>query len=211
MGFNTKSAIAAAWGQFVSPATLVTLQSAAGLSQNSEDRWIKEALKVAQAKHGEASAADGHGGHNMNSGEKTDGNKEVKDAATPGKADQVVKITPIVNAMKFKQTTFTVKAGTTVEIEFSNIDFMQHNLLILQKGSMDKVGAAADQMAQDPKGAEKQYVPKIPEVLFFTPLVNPEDTFKLRFKVPSVTGDYPYICSFPGHWRIMNGVMKVVK
>jgi len=76
---------------------------------------------------------------------------------------------------------------------------------------MAKVGAAADKMAQDPKGAERQYVPKMPEVLFYTPLVNPEQTFKLRFKVPDALGDYPFICSFPGHWRIMNGIMKVIK
>jgi len=209
---NTRLAAILRTSDLPASADLATeLQASAGLSQNNEDRWIKEALKVAIAKHGDVSATDKHSNHNMNSGEKTEGSKEVKDAVIPGKADQIVKITPVVNAMKFKQTAFTVKAGTTVEIEFSNIDFMQHNLLILQKGSMDKVGAAADQMAQDPKGAEKQYVPKMPEVLFSTPLVNPEDTFKLRFKVPSVTGEYPYICSFPGHWRIMNGVMKVVK
>ena len=76
---------------------------------------------------------------------------------------------------------------------------------------MDKVGAAADKLVQNPKGAEMQYVPKMPEVLFYTPLVNPEAKFRLRFKVPDVVGNYPYICSFPGHWRIMNGVMKVIK
>lgn len=113
--------------------------------------------------------------------------------------------------MKFAQKSFTVKAGTTVELVFDNIDFMQHNVLILQKGSMNKVSAVADQMAQDPKGPEKQYIPNMPEALFHTPLVNPEETFKLRFKVPAVAWDYPFICSFPGHWRIMNGVMKVTK
>jgi azurin len=22
-------------------------------------------------------------------------------------------------------------------------------------------------------------------------------------------GDYPFVCTFPGHWRIMNGVLTV--
>ena len=26
---------------------------------------------------------------------------------------------------------------------------------------------------------------------------------------PSSVGDYPYVCTFPGHWTLMNGVMKV--
>ncbi|WP_420845224.1 plastocyanin/azurin family copper-binding protein [Maribacter litopenaei] len=48
------------------------------------------------------------------------------------------------------------------------------------------------------------------EVLFATALVNPDQTVTLRFKAPSEPGEYPYICTFPGHWRIMQGVMKVV-
>jgi len=194
------------------------LQAAAGLGQNSGDRWISEGLKVALAKHLKPEA---HAGHvmtgddaKMQEGRKTGDQKVVSSGqgkAYQDKPDQVIRISPVVNAMKFDTKSFTVKAGSTVEIVFANIDFMQHNLLILQKGSMDKVGAAADQLAQDPKGAEKQYVPKLPEVLFYTPLVNPEETFKLRFKVPVATGDYPFICSFPGHWRLMNGVMKVIK
>ncbi|RZK46458.1 MAG: hypothetical protein EOO94_02700, partial [Pedobacter sp.] len=173
------------------------LQSASGLGQNSGDRWISEALKVAMAKHVKA-GEDSHAGHQMNGAANKAG--DTKPAEGLGKPDQIVKITPVVNAMKFEQKSFSVKAGSIVELEFDNIDFMQHNLLILQKGSMEKVGAAADKMAQDPKGADKQYVPAMPEVLFFTPLVNPEDKFKLKFEVPAVTGDYPYICSFPGHW-----------
>jgi azurin len=49
----------------------------------------------------------------------------------------------------------------------------------------------------------------MPEVLFYTPLINPDGRFNLKFKVPSIKGKYPFICSFPGHWRIMQGVMEV--
>ena len=35
--------------------------------------------------------------------------------------------------------------------------------------------------------------------------------FTLTFKVPDVAGDYPYVCTFPGHWSMMNGIMKVTK
>jgi azurin len=63
---------------------------------------------------------------------------------------------------------------------------------------------------KDPKGAEKNYVPSIPEVLFSTPLINPGKSYKLTFKAPATTGDYPYVCTFPGHWTLMNGIMKVI-
>jgi azurin len=40
-------------------------------------------------------------------------------------------------------------------------------------------------------------------------LVNPGQTYTLTFKAPAKVGDYPYVCTFPGHWTLMNGVMHV--
>jgi azurin len=78
-------------------------------------------------------------------------------------------------------------------------------------GKMAEVGRAADKLATSPNGAAQNYVPDIPEVLFHTRLVNPQETVTLEFTAPANPGDYPYVCTFPGHWSIMNGVMKVVK
>ena len=112
--------------------------------------------------------------------------------------------------MKFDKTSFTVKAGQTVELVLDNPDFMQHNWVLVQAGSVEKVGAAADKMASDPKGAEKNYVPAMKEVIAATELIDTEGRSVIRFKVPEKVGNYPYVCTFPGHWRIMNGTMKVV-
>jgi uncharacterized protein len=123
----------------------------------------------------------------------------------------VVRIKVIKNQMKYDLKTFEVVAGKPIEIVFENPDFMQHNLVITQPGALEAVGKAADKLASDPKGAEKNYVPEMPEVLFATKLVNPQQTVKLAFIAPDKPGDYPFVCTFPGHWSIMNGVMKVVK
>jgi putative membrane-bound dehydrogenase-like protein len=142
------------------------------------------------------------------------GRLELMDPAATedlGAPDQVVVIKPVQNAMKYDKTSITVKAGTVVEIVFDNVDFMQHNLLILQPGSMEKVGAAADELAQKPEGGSMNYIPKMSEVLYATPLIDPEGKYSLKFRVPAAAGDYPYVCTYPGHWRIMNGIMKVQK
>lgn len=123
----------------------------------------------------------------------------------------LIRIKVIKNEMKYDLKEFTVEAGKAVEIIFENPDFMQHNLVIAKQGTMKIVGAAADKLAADPKGAEMNYVPAIPEVLFATKLVNPEQTETLRFIAPKDAGAYPFVCTFPGHWALMNGVMKVVK
>ena len=122
----------------------------------------------------------------------------------------VIHIKVIKNEMKYDVKTFTVEAGKPVEIKFENPDFMQHNLVITRPGALAVVGKAADKLAAQPGGAEMQYVPSVPDVLFSTRLVNPEETVTLRFTAPAQTGDYPFVCTFPGHWSIMNGVMKVV-
>ncbi|HPH47002.1 MAG TPA: plastocyanin/azurin family copper-binding protein, partial [Chryseolinea sp.] len=122
----------------------------------------------------------------------------------------IIKLKVLKNEMKYDLKTFTVKAGKPVEIIFENPDFMQHNLVITQIGALETVGKAADKLASNPKSAEKNYVPEVSEVLFSTKLVNPQQTVTLRFTAPTKAGDYPFVCTFPGHWSIMNGIMKVV-
>jgi uncharacterized protein len=122
---------------------------------------------------------------------------------------QTVKLKSIREMLQFDLKNFTVKAGKIVEIVFENPDAMQHNIVIGKPKSLEKIGKAADKMITDPEGANKNYVPNIPEILFSSALVNPNETMRLRFTAPAKAGNYPYICTFPGHWRIMNGVMKV--
>ena len=111
--------------------------------------------------------------------------------------------------MKYKQTELTVKAGSKVELTFINPDVLQHNFLLLKPGTKDKVGALADGMLTDPEAMKKQYVPESDDILAHTDLVNPAASTTINFTVPNEPGDYPYICTFPGHWRLMFGNLKV--
>ena len=131
-------------------------------------------------------------------------NKEINDPSV-----QTIKMKSVREMLQFDIKTFTVKAGKTVEIVFENPDAMQHNIIIGKPKSLEKIGKAADKMITDPDGAAKNYVPNSPDILFASALVNPDQTIKLRFTAPAKAGNYPYLCTFPGHWRIMNGVMKV--
>lgn len=125
--------------------------------------------------------------------------------------DQIIELGVVQNEMKYDLEDFTVTAGQTVSIVFKNDDFMQHNLLIGDIGSLEAIGAAADKLAADPNGASQNYIPTIDQVLFSTKLVDPNTSVTLTFQVPDEPGNYPFVCTFPGHWRLMNGVMKVVK
>lgn len=131
--------------------------------------------------------------------------------AKTGKVDKVIIVKVLKEVMKFDKELLTAKAGTTIQIVLQNPDFMQHNLVLIKPRTLEKVGAAADRLAQDPNGAKMNYVPKMPEVLKATPLINPGGKFTLTIKLPDVPGDYLYVCTFPGHWRIMKGVLRVTK
>ena len=127
----------------------------------------------------------------------------------PGKT--VIRLTAVPARMAFDKTSITITAGSEIALLFENTDGMPHNVVIIKPGSSEKVGHAAEAMAAQKDGYEKSFVPKMPEVLFATPLVNSGKNFRLGFKAPDKPGDYPFICSFPGHWQTMKGVMKVVK
>ncbi|MCC7525180.1 MAG: hypothetical protein IT250_10185 [Chitinophagaceae bacterium] len=135
--------------------------------------------------------------------------KKAVEISSPGKT--VLHLTAVPARMAFDQTSLTVKAGTEVALIFENADGMPHNVVIIKPGSLEKVGQAAEAMAAQKDGYEKSFVPKMPEVLFATPLVNSGKNFRLDFTVPNKPGDYPFICSFPGHWQTMKGVIKVVR
>ena len=60
-----------------------------------------------------------------------------------------------------------------------------------------------------PDAFAKNFVPATPEVLFSIRLLKPGETVQARFTAPTQPGNYPFICTFPAHWRTMNGIIDV--
>ena len=142
----------------------------------------------------------------------TDGGDAATAALPPPAAqapDVVLRLGVVPGELKFDLAELTVAPGQLVEIVFVNSDQMQHNFLLGAEGSLNAIGEAADRLAQSPSAQAQQYVPEIPQVLHATKLVDPGQTVTIQFRAPAAAGDYPYVCTFPGHWRIMNGVLHV--
>ncbi|MEP2777185.1 MAG: GDSL-type esterase/lipase family protein [Luteolibacter sp.] len=123
--------------------------------------------------------------------------------------DKHIYIKTIPAAMEFNVKTFTVKAGKKYNFIFENLDHMQHNFVITQPGQEAAVGELADAMAADADAMERHYTPETDLILFATPQLNYEAKVTMEFTTPSEPGKYPFICTFPGHWRLMKGVMIV--
>ena len=133
----------------------------------------------------------------------------TKKTAADSKIDEVVVIRPLKNKMKYETTEFTVKSGMRIKLIMDNIatsGAMVHNVVILKTdANVHEIGIAAIKA-----GASTEYIPEHDGVLFATPIANPGEKTVVTFIVPP-PGDYPYICTFPGHFMLMNGVMHAVE
>ncbi|HEY8483250.1 MAG TPA: plastocyanin/azurin family copper-binding protein [Longimicrobiales bacterium] len=110
--------------------------------------------------------------------------------------------------MRFDLTQFRVKAGSRVRLDFNNQDDMLHNLLVVRPGREEQVARAALDLGLE--GLQREYVPPSDDVLFHTGLLQPGTSETIYFVAPETPGDYPYLCTFPGHAPTMRGTMTVV-
>jgi len=117
----------------------------------------------------------------------------------------------IPEQMMYDKTLIVVEAGRPVAIVLINDDAMPHNLVVVAPGAMEEIGTVAEKMPPEPDAQGRHYIPESPKVLHASKLVEPGQQMKLSFTAPDVPGDYQYVCTFPGHWRRMNGTLAVVK
>lgn len=123
-----------------------------------------------------------------------------------------VKITADKTLFLYDIKEFSVKAGEKVKVVLVNpadsVNRQPHNILIVKPGKKDVVGMAANAGMSDPNFLQNP-VPKSEDILHASKLAQPGEEVVLEFTAPSEPGDYPYLCTYPGHWAIMNGIMKV--
>ena len=111
--------------------------------------------------------------------------------------------------LKFDVDQLEVKAGSRIKLVFNNNDDMLHNVVITKPGMGNPVGEAA--LKLNLNGPKMNYVPNSPNVLYHTNILQPETAESIYFTAPTEPGDYDFICSFPGHYLVMRGTLKVVK
>lgn len=111
--------------------------------------------------------------------------------------------------LKYDTEKIEVRAGSRVKWVFNNNDDMLHNCVIVKPGAANAVGNAA--MRLNLNGPKMQYVPASADVLFHTNILQPESTEAIYFTAPQEPGDYSFVCTFPGHASLMQGILKVVK
>src|SRR5690606_14822618 len=108
--------------------------------------------------------------------------------------------------MQFNETLFRVKAGEPVKLTVKNVgempkESMGHNVVILQPGTdLPAFGGEAI------KAADAEYIPATfaSSIVAHTKLLGPGETDEIEFTLEEA-GVYLFVCSFPGHYGVMNG------
>ncbi|MEM7374053.1 MAG: PVC-type heme-binding CxxCH protein [Bacteroidota bacterium] len=124
-------------------------------------------------------------------------------------ADKSISLKTVPQKMAYDKTLIHATAGQKVEIRLRNIDEMPHNLVLIEEGKLEDFGKLVDKFLESPDAAKREYVPESRYVIAATEMLDPEEEGILRLKVPDKPGDYPFLCTFPGHWRMMQGILRV--
>ncbi len=114
------------------------------------------------------------------------------------------------DTMQYSAKVFEVTAGEEVTLVLKNVGqlpkaAMGHNLIILKPGSnivsfaIAAVGAAANDYVPQDEANQAQ-------ILAQTKLLGPGEEDTIKFTLPE-SGVYPFVCSFPGHFALMQGTI----
>ncbi|MEZ5304657.1 MAG: PA14 domain-containing protein [Verrucomicrobiales bacterium] len=129
-----------------------------------------------------------------------------------GKPDATVAIRTLVGQMKYDLPEFSVKPGAKVRLTFFNDDDMHHNIVLCTPGKNNFMDVAQKAWELAGDGFAKEWIPAgHPKMLEGFGMVDPRACRHFYFTAPTAEGDYPYVCTLPGHAMLMNGTMVVAK
>ncbi|MEM6964982.1 MAG: azurin [Bacteroidota bacterium] len=140
-----------------------------------------------------------------------DKSSDATDASAKPDAAQVVKLEIAGNdAMQFNKKELKAKAGSKVELTLKhngsmNAQVMGHNVVILKQGvnaaEFCQKAAAASSNGYIPEGSD--------EYIVHTKMIGGGEETTVTFNAPE-KGTYDFVCSFPGHFALMQGKFIVM-
>lgn len=147
-------------------------------------------------------------------GEKTEEVTTPEVEATAPAEDAALEVAEFTiegnDQMKFNLDRMDVKEGQTVRVTLKNVgelpkEAMGHNWVLLAQGTDKEEFSMA---AMEAKATD--YIPAdhASSIIAHTILLGPGEETTIEFTAPG-KGFYSFICSFPGHHALMNGMLYV--
>lgn len=132
-------------------------------------------------------------------------------AVTAMAADVTIEMTGN-DQMQYDKKAITVTEGDNLTIKLKHVGklpkaAMGHNVVILKPGTA--MPAFAMKCAP---AAANDYIPQDAEskalIVAHTKMIGGGEETSVTFTAPAA-GEYPYLCTFPGHFGVMNGKLTV--
>ena len=115
-----------------------------------------------------------------------------------------------IAGLQYAQKELRVKGGAKVALTFRNLDpSMPHNVAIVQPDRLTAIMDASMKLAASRDGLAKHYVPEDKGVIALSPVLQSGNSYVVYFRSPRKPGTYPYLCTYPGHWQVMQGKLIV--
>ena len=131
----------------------------------------------------------------------------TKSQPAPTPPEGSIALQTVPEKMSYDLESFEVQAGAPVKLWFFNPDFMPHNLIIGMPDSSEELGLAAEALGA--AGFNQGFVPTSEKIIASSRLLNHMESQIIEFTAPEKIGEYDYVCTFPGHWKLMQGKMIV--
>jgi len=126
------------------------------------------------------------------------GSRSVR--AAPG---ETITVGTLGDELAYDVVEIRARAGSEITIELvNNSGGMPHNLVFVNAASdINPVGLAALE------ASKTDYVPEseLGRIFGHTAMAGPGETVSVTIRVPDEQGEYPYICTYPGHFTVMQG------
>jgi azurin len=130
-------------------------------------------------------------------------------AAAPERRHVQLSIGTDGDLLAFKPDQLTCPSGAAVHLSFHHNGkyiSQEHNWVLTMIGAADAVAAAGITA-----GEKSGFVPQgDPRVLAATPPCDKGQQVSVDFVAPA-PGDYPFLCTNPGHGAVMHGILHVVR
>ena len=111
--------------------------------------------------------------------------------------------------MRFDQEVVAVRPGAKVKLVLKNTCEMLHNWVLIKGGVADRDRVSGKALQLGAQSMVKHFVPEDPAILASSQIAMPGKTVEVYFKAPMIEGDYPYVCTLPGHAFTMVGTLAV--
>ncbi|MEM8528042.1 MAG: azurin [Bacteroidota bacterium] len=132
--------------------------------------------------------------------------KEQKKA--PKKGEEVTIELGAGDDMQYDTKLIKVKEGQVITVNLTHKGVMEekmmgHNFVLLKQYT-----DVADFAAKATAAHENEYIPKSDNIIAYTEMIGGGESTSVTFDAPE-KGVYDFICSFPGHYGLMNGKLIV--